>query len=98
MHDIVFAAFCAIASVTALALPYAILSLWEMQAKLKLLSYSVSLAFYQDLVMQLRTRTDVTPEEEFGLAVLQDQLTRQAEAIGIDFKPFQRPQGLSAPE
>lgn len=79
-------------------LVYFHLAVREIRDDMMYLNYSVNLAFYNDMVAHINGKPDVTPEEELNLVMMQENLTRQAEAIGLEFSPFQRPKSLSDPD
>lgn len=94
MFFTVFSVFCGLFAVGAfLSTIWAWLSIREINHQLKFIDYLLNLSFYNDFVIQLRGSSEISKESEFQLALLQDQLTKQAQSIGVEFKPFQRPTG-----
>lgn len=91
------AALAIITTASALAVIWACLAAGELKEKMRYVEYALNVLFYNDFVHNLASQ-EITPEEEFNLALLQKSLTEQAKEIGVEFNPFSRPVGADGPD
>lgn len=66
----------------------------ELRERMEFIDYSLNLSFYNDYIQNLNIKDELTPEEDFKIINMQEELINQARSLGFDIPHFQRPKGL----